>query len=76
VLFWLLLAAGGDAEAEAAALEVCKEAEITAIVLDSQPAAASKMLDSTPKSFRRWMKSPEDEELERAAAALSTDLTD
>lgn len=69
-------AAGGDEEAEAAALEVCKEAEITAIVLDSQPAAPSKNLDSTPKSFLKWMKDPEDEALEEAAAGVTTDLTD
>lgn len=50
-LFVPCAAAGGDAEAEAAALEVCREAEITAIVLDSKPAAPSKNLDSTPKSF-------------------------
>jgi hypothetical protein len=55
---------------------VCKEAEITAIILDSQPAAPSKNLDSTPKSFLRWMKSPEDIALEQAAAAASADLTD
>jgi hypothetical protein len=70
--------AGGDAEAEAAALEVCKEAEITAIICDSKPAAPSKLLDSTPKSFLRWMKTPEEQELEKAAAAAaeSVDLTE
>lgn len=55
---------------------MCKEAEITAIVLDSQPAAPSKNLDSTPKSFLKWMKDPEDEALEEAAAGVTTDLTD
>jgi hypothetical protein len=49
-----LPAAGGDEEAEAAALEVCKEAEITAIVRDSQPAAPPVYLDSTPQSFLRY----------------------
>jgi hypothetical protein len=49
--FTCYVTAGGDEEAEAAALEVCKEAEITAIVRDSQPAAAPIYLDSTPKSF-------------------------
>jgi hypothetical protein len=70
--------AGGHAEAEAAALEVCKEAEITAIICDSKPAAPSKLLDSTPKSFLRWMKTPEEQELEKAAAAAaeSVDLTE
>lgn len=47
-------AAGGDEEMEQAALEVCKEAEITAIVLDSQPANPPVFLDSTPKSFLRY----------------------
>lgn len=57
---------------------MCKEAEISAIILDSKPAAASVMLDSTPKSFLRWMKSPEDQAVEAAAAAagLRSDLTD
>jgi hypothetical protein len=57
VLLLLLLrsvaAAGSDEEAEAAALEVCKEAEIIAIVRDSQPAAPPVYLDSSPKSFLR-----------------------
>eukprot|EP00882_Tetradesmus_deserticola_P001057 GHRQ01001144.1.p1 GENE.GHRQ01001144.1~~GHRQ01001144.1.p1 ORF type:complete len:400 (+),score=143.13 GHRQ01001144.1:233-1432(+) len=61
---------GGDEEAEAAALEVCKEAEITAIVLESQPAALPVFLDSTPKSFLRWRKDPEADAMAAAAAAL------
>ncbi|KAF6252479.1 hypothetical protein COO60DRAFT_1704250 [Scenedesmus sp. NREL 46B-D3] len=72
---------GGDEEAEAAALEVCKEAEITAIVRDSQPAAPPVYLDSTPKSFLRWKKDPEADAMAAAAAAAdgnitSEDLTD
>jgi hypothetical protein len=48
-------AAGGDAEAEAEAREVCAEAEIAAVVADSAPAPAPVYLDSTPKSFKRWV---------------------
>lgn len=73
------ISAGGDEEAEAAALEVCKEAEITAIVQDSKAAPAPVFLDSTPKSFLRWRKSPEELAADSAAAGaagLSTDLTD
>lgn len=72
----LCCAAGGDDAAEAAALEVCKEAEITAIIVDTKPAAPSVNLDSTPKSFLRWMKTPDEAEIEAAAAELSNDLTD
>lgn len=69
-------AAGDDEEAEAAALEVCKEAEVTTIVLQSRPAAASVELDSTPKSFLKWMKPAEEVAQEAAAAGASADLTD
>ncbi|WIA14950.1 hypothetical protein OEZ85_001661 [Tetradesmus obliquus] len=76
-----IILTGGDEEAEAAALEVCKEAEVTAIVSDSQAAAPPVYLDSTPKSFLRWRKDPEAEAMAAAAAAAdgnvtSEDLTD
>ncbi|KAJ9530114.1 hypothetical protein QJQ45_023373, partial [Haematococcus lacustris] len=46
---------GGDPEAEAEAREVCAEAEIRCIVVDSQEAASVVHHDSTPKNFRRWV---------------------
>eukprot|EP00878_Enallax_costatus_P019396 GHUV01020465.1.p1 GENE.GHUV01020465.1~~GHUV01020465.1.p1 ORF type:complete len:108 (+),score=34.10 GHUV01020465.1:517-840(+) len=51
---------GGDEEAEAAALEVCKEAEITTIVLDTKPAAPPVYLEGTPKSFLKFRRDPGD----------------
>lgn len=47
---------GGDEEAEAAAREVCKEAEITAILSDSQDGVPPVYLSSAPKSFQIWAK--------------------
>lgn len=52
--------AGGDEEAEAAALEVCKEAEITTIVLDTKPAPPPIFLEGTPKSFLKFRRDPVD----------------
>jgi hypothetical protein len=76
--------AAGDEEAEAAALEVCKEAEIQTILPDSKPAPPPVYLDSTPKSFLRWRnRNAEQAEAASAAAAdesgagtVSSDLTD
>jgi hypothetical protein len=61
-----IILTGGDQEAEAAALAVCKEAEITTIVLDSKPAAAPVFLEGTPKSFLKFRRDPQD----AAAAAV------
>ncbi len=49
-----LVLTGGDAEAEAAALKLCKEAEISCILTDSQEQPAVEYLSSTPKTFMRW----------------------
>lgn len=49
-------AAGGDAEAEAAARAVCAEAEIAAVVADGEHAAPPVFLDATPQSFQKWAK--------------------
>jgi hypothetical protein len=45
---------GGDAEAEAAALKLCKEAEISCVLTDSQQQSAIDFLSSTPTTFMRW----------------------
>ena len=50
--FISIFAAGGNAEEEAEAREVCKEAEITTICADSVEAAETKNLDSTPDNFK------------------------
>lgn len=47
-------AAGGDAEDEAAAREVCAEAEILRIAADSGEAPPPVYLTSTPKSFQAY----------------------
>lgn len=47
---------GGDEEAEKAALELCKEAEISVVLCDSQEQAPAENLSSTPTSFMRWAK--------------------
>lgn len=53
--FWLLRsAAGGDAEDEAAAREVCADAEILHIAADSAEAPPPVYLTSTPKSFQAY----------------------
>eukprot|EP00775_Hariotina_reticulata_P004579 gene4579-4833_t len=75
-----IILTAGDEEAEAAALEVCKEAEIKIILPDSKPAPPQVYLDSTPKSFLRW-RNRVAEQAEAAAAdsgagSVSTDLTD
>jgi len=51
-----LILTGGDPEAEAAAREVCADAEITTILSDTAEASPLVHLDSTPQSFRRWVK--------------------
>ncbi len=47
---------GGDEEAEKVALELCKEAEISVVLCDSQEQAPAENLSSTPNSFMRWAK--------------------
>ncbi|KIZ07524.1 hypothetical protein MNEG_0437 [Monoraphidium neglectum] len=49
-----IILVGGDEEAEAAAREVCAEAEITTIVADAAPAAPPVYLSATPRSFEKW----------------------
>eukprot|EP00877_Chromochloris_zofingiensis_P007150 jgi/Chrzof1/2689/Cz11g25090.t1 len=51
-----IILTGGDEEAEKAARQVCKEAEISVILSDSQEAKEPLYLDSTPKSFQMWDK--------------------
>lgn len=64
----LRLAAGGDAEAEAAALEACREAEISTTLCDSREQAAPVYLASVPPSFARWKKD-KDSDVEAAVPA-------
>eukprot|EP00879_Flechtneria_rotunda_P010447 GHRR01010923.1.p2 GENE.GHRR01010923.1~~GHRR01010923.1.p2 ORF type:complete len:107 (+),score=47.83 GHRR01010923.1:287-607(+) len=71
-----LLAAAGDKEAEAAALEVCREAEITAILLDNEHAPPPIYLDSTPKSFLRWKRDPQAEAMAAGAAAAASSASE
>lgn len=47
--------AGGDPEEEAEAREVCAEAEITTIMVDSMEAEAVKNLDATSQNFKRYI---------------------
>eukprot|EP00879_Flechtneria_rotunda_P022233 GHRR01023459.1.p1 GENE.GHRR01023459.1~~GHRR01023459.1.p1 ORF type:complete len:333 (+),score=84.39 GHRR01023459.1:149-1147(+) len=66
----------GDKEAEAAALEVCREAEITAILLDNEHAPPPIYLDSTPKSFLRWKRDPQAEAMAAGAAAAASSASE
>jgi hypothetical protein len=68
------VAVGGDEEAEAAAREVCAEAEITTIVADAAPAAPPVYLSATPRWGGHagpciWLHPPGQE---RAAACRGT----
>jgi hypothetical protein len=61
---------GGDAAAEAAALAVCREAEITAVVTDAPEGPrnpAPEYLSSIPKAFTKWAE--QSREMRAAAAA-------
>jgi hypothetical protein len=54
---------GGDAAAEAAARQVCRDAEIGAVVTDGPEAprnAAPEYLSSIPKAFSRWAEQSRD----------------
>lgn len=49
-----IILTGGDEESEAAAREVCAEAEIMAVVSDAAPATVPVYLSATPRSFEMW----------------------
>ena len=49
-----IILTGGDEEAEARALQLCKEAEISCVLRDSQEQLVPEFLSSTPKSFMTW----------------------
>lgn len=53
-----IILTGGDEEAEKAAREVCKEAEITEVLSDSSQQASAEYLSAMPSSFARWIKDP------------------
>lgn len=53
-----LVLTGGDTEEEAAALEACKEADITTVVTDSLEQASPVYWASTPQGYMNWRPPP------------------